>query len=114
AAWGLLGADLTQTAARTRIMRLREEAIPEANGVLAELFAALEERAAGRDDVVRETALDMRFAGQEHTLTVSVAGDGGIAASADEIRAAFSADYERTFGHLIDEQIEIVSLRATM
>jgi N-methylhydantoinase A len=113
-AWGLLGADLTQTAARTRIMRLRDEALPEANEVLSELFAGLAERAAGRDDVVREIALDMRYAGQEHTLTVAVPGEGAIAADADAIRAAFTADYDRTFGHLIDEEIEIVSLRATM
>src|SRR3954447_9770212 len=49
-AWGLLGADLTRTAARTRIMRLREEAIPEANDVLKELFAGLGSRSAGADD----------------------------------------------------------------
>ena len=30
-AWGLLGADLTQAAARTRIMKLSDEALAEAN-----------------------------------------------------------------------------------
>jgi N-methylhydantoinase A len=114
-AWGLLGADLTRTAARTRIMRLRDEAISEANAVLAELFETLGSRAAERDGVVREIALDMRYAGQEHTLTVAApGGEGAIEAGADTIRSAFSADYDRTFGHLIDEEIEIVSLRATM
>jgi N-methylhydantoinase A len=113
-AWGLLGADLTQTAARTRIMRLRPEAIAEANDILAELFATLEARAAGRGGTVREIALDMRYLGQEHSLTVAAPGDGQIAATAEEIRAAFNTDYDRTFGHVMDEEVEIVSLRATI
>ena len=112
-AWGLLGADLTQTAARTRIMRLSDEAVATAGDLLEPMFARLEERATGREGV-REIALDMRYAGQEHTLTVAVPGSGRISASPDEIRAAFSADYDRTFGHLMDEAVEIVSLRATI
>jgi len=113
-AWGLLGADLTQTAARTRITTLGNGAIDAANDVLGDLFAGLDARSAGRDGIVREIALDMRYAGQEHTLTVEVPGDGRIDASADEIRARFSADYDRTFSHTMDEGVEIVSFRATV
>jgi N-methylhydantoinase A len=113
-AWGLLGADLTQTAARTRITTLGDGAIDVANEVLGEVFAGLDARSAGREGAVREIALDMRYAGQEHTLTVEVPGDGRIEASADEIRARFSADYDRTFGHTMDEGVEVVSFRATV
>ena len=109
----MLGADLTQTAARTRIMRLDDPAIAEGDELLAEMFAQLESRATGRDHT-REIVLDMRYVGQEHTLTVSVPGDGAISAGAEESRDAFTADYDRTFGHVIDEEIEIVSLRATI
>jgi N-methylhydantoinase A len=112
-AWGLLGADLTQTAARTRIMRLSDDALAAGNALLREMFAQLESRAAGREHI-REIALDMRYAGQEHTLTITVPGDHAMAIGAEEIRSAFAADYDRTFGHLIDEEIEIVSLRATI
>ena len=56
----------------------------------------------------------MRYLGQEHSLTVAAPGDGQIAATAEEIRAAFNADYDRTFGHIMDEEVEIVSLRATI
>lgn len=112
-AWGLLGADLTQTAARTRIMRLSDEAVGIADGILGEMFGTLAARAAGRE-AVQEIGLDMRYAGQEHTLTVAVPGGPAIAADAAAIRAAFDADYERTFGHVMDEEVEIVSLRATM
>jgi N-methylhydantoinase A len=115
-AWGLLGADLTQTAARTRILRLEDDAVAEADAVLADLFAALAGRATTREEQAREVRLDMRYTGQEHTLTVAVecAADGRLAVGADEIRAVFTADYERTFGHVMDEQMEIVSLRATI
>ncbi|MBM3676542.1 MAG: hydantoinase/oxoprolinase family protein [Actinobacteria bacterium] len=111
-AWGLLGSDLTQTAARTRITRLSDEALPVLDGVLEELFAVIDARSAGRE-VTREIAFDMRFVGQEHTLTIPVAGEGSIAATAAEIEVRFREDYERTFDHLLDETPEIVSVRAT-
>ncbi|MGH2451915.1 MAG: hydantoinase/oxoprolinase family protein, partial [Candidatus Limnocylindria bacterium] len=113
-AWGLLGADLTQTAARTRITKLDDEAVAVANKVLSELFADVDARSAERDGAVRQLALDMRYAGQEHTLTVEVPGEGRLAGGADEIRARFTADYDRTFGHTMEEAVEIVAYRATV
>jgi len=117
-AWGLLGADLTQSAARTRIMKLAEDTVAEANDVLRGLFETLTARAARRDgmsETVREVAADMRYVGQEHTITVSLRAEHGrVVADADEIRDAFEREYERTFGHQMEEEVEIVSLRATL
>lgn len=117
-AWGLLGADLTQSAARTRITRLDDEAVGTLNGVLGDLFATVEQRAAQNDEhgqAEREVALDMRYVGQEHTITIRVPAEAGsIAATQDEIRHLFTEEYERTFGHEMDEQVEIVSSRATL
>jgi N-methylhydantoinase A len=113
-AWGVLAADLVQTSARTRILPLVDEALPEANALFAELFASLEARTSSPRDVAPEIALDLRFVGQEHSLTVPVPGGREIAATAEEIRHQFFADYERTFGHLIDEQVQVVSFRATL
>jgi len=112
-AWGLLGASLTQTAARTRITRLAEGAEDGVDAILAELFEVLDRRAAGRD-YVREIALDMRYVGQEHSLTVSVPGDGRLGTSLAEVRERFVADYDRTFDHTLEEEIEIVSIRAVV
>lgn len=116
-AWGLLGADLTQTVARTRITPLTDEGLADANALLSELYVEVERRAthAGSAGSLRETALDMRYVGQEHTLTV-LAGDeqGTIAATPDEVRERFRAEYEQTFGLRMDEAVEIVSLRATI
>ena len=111
-AWGLLGSDLTQTAARTRIMKLSDAAIPEVNAVLAELFDRIAARSAGRQGE-REIALDMRYVGQEHSLTVDVPGDRAIGVDAAGLGALFVRDYEKTFGHLMEEQVELVSMRAT-
>jgi N-methylhydantoinase A len=116
-AWGLLGADLTQTVARTRVTALDDAGLAAANAVIDELYAEVGRRAAhaGSPGSVRETALDMRYVGQEHTLTV-LAGDeqGRIADTPEQVRERFRAEYERTFGLRMDEAVEIVSLRATI
>ena len=104
-AWGLLGSDLTQAVARTQIVPLTEEGLSLARATLDELFAQLEDRPGS----VREVRVDVRYVGQEHTLTVAAdPADGAEAA-----RAVFTQEYERTFGHVMDEAAEIVALRAT-
>jgi N-methylhydantoinase A len=118
-AWGLLGSDLTQSAARTRIMKLAGGTVDEANDVIAGLFERIVARATktdGPSGTVREVAADMRYVGQEHTITIALASDacGRITASVEDIRTAFTRDYVRTFGHEMDEKVEIVSLRATL
>jgi N-methylhydantoinase A len=117
-AWGLLGADLAQTAARTRISLLSDEGVVLANATLEHLFAELKEREAqGRRAAsgTREVALDIRYLGQEHSLTLSIPSEGGrIVLSPDDIRERFTRQYERTFGHSMDEVAEIVSVRATV
>lgn len=115
-AWGLLGSDLTRTAARTRIRKLSGESVEESNSLLAELFAGLEARAdGGSGETTREVGLDMRYAGQEHTLTVAVpSSDDAITASAQEVHELFTSDYARTFALTMEEEVEIVSVRATL
>ena len=117
-AWGLLGADLTQAAARTKIMKLSDDALAEANDILKDLFATLEERQGPLRDGQsrsREVGLDMRYAGQEHNLTVPMeAPDGVVTASAEAVLEAFTQEYERTFRNTMEEDAEIVSIRATL
>jgi N-methylhydantoinase A len=115
-AWGLLGSDLTRTAARTKIMRLSDEAISEANGILTELFADLETRGNGAGgESLREVGLDMRYAGQEHTLTVAVPSrDGVISVDDASVHEQFTRDYDRTFDLTMEEAVEIVHVRATL
>jgi N-methylhydantoinase A len=115
-AWGLLGADLVQSRARTRITRLSLSAIAETNALLEELFASLIGRdAQTADSVILEVGLDMRFAGQEHTLTVSPASTGGrLTCTIDELRSTFIREYTNAFETTLNGDIEIVSTRASV
>ena len=115
-AWGLLGQDVTRSAALTAIRRLDDDGLDRANTVLADLFGSLEQRAAsspnGSD--VQETALDLRYVGQEYTLTIDPpSAAGAITADPKAIAELFTASYDRTFGHTLTEPIEIVAVRAT-
>lgn len=116
-AWGLLGADLLRSRARTRVMRLTPAAIDEANAVLAEIMPVLmADEAGGRSDLEEtlSVTLDMRFNGQEHTLSVSPEQRGGrITSTATQIEALFHQAYIRTYGATLDGKIELVNIRAS-
>ena len=117
-AWGMLGADLVRSLSRTRIMPLTENAVEEANNNFADLFKQLDEgleKDTQTDNLKREIGLEMRFIGQEHTLTVMPKCDHGhIASDPAALRALFLAQYASTFGMSMDDPLEIVSLRATL
>jgi N-methylhydantoinase A len=109
-AWGLLGQDLTRSRALTSIRQLDDAGVEAANGSFADMFAGLSQDGAEE----REPALDLRYVGQEYTLTVLPRAEGGkIVAPADEIAADFKRDYLRTFGHQLEVPVEIVNVRAT-
>jgi N-methylhydantoinase A len=116
-AWGLLAQDVAQTAAQTSISTLDDEGLATASGVLGALFARLDEAASNTvaGEPRREAALDMRFVGQEYTLTIPAESDAArLTVGADALRSTFMREYERTFGHSMDEAVEIVSVRATL
>jgi N-methylhydantoinase A len=118
-AWGLLGADLTSSRAQTRPMPLDPQSLGVANEVFAAMFADLS-RVKGLGSSTAETSakqivLDMRYVGQEHTLSVPMAGNtGAVTASCEEILSLFKERYRRTFGGLLEVPAEIVSMRATL
>ncbi len=114
-AWGLLGADLTRTASRTQILKLADGTVERANATLTQLLATLPDGGGGAPSR-REAALDMRYVGQEHTITVGVrtTAEGLIAEGIDFLRRAFAQEYARTFGHTMEEEVEVVSIRATV
>jgi N-methylhydantoinase A len=115
-AWGVLTADLVRSTSRTRILPLEDEALATANGIVVELLDELSQRTTSPRDAEPEpeVALDMRFVGQEHSLTVPVSRGLGIATAAEELRSQFLTAYEQTFGHVIDERVQIVAVRLTL
>jgi N-methylhydantoinase A len=116
-AWGLLGADVTQTAARTMIAPLSDESRGAAEEVLSELLAELRQRpgGGGGNGASPEAALDLRYEGQEYSLTIPVPlAQAGIDADSTRVATAFEQEYEKIFGHRMQEGIEIVAVRGTL
>ncbi|MBN9887231.1 hydantoinase/oxoprolinase family protein [Salipiger abyssi] len=113
-AWGLLGADRVQSASRTMVADLDTAGLSRAQALLDALLAELEARGARPGKATAAARLDLRYKGQEHSLSVDLPLDGAtIADDTDDIRAAFAAEYQKTFGGTLDEQIETVAVRAT-
>ena len=118
-AWGLLGADLLQMTAQTKILRLSQESLDECNIILDRLFQELEDRQKINFHIlekIKEISLDMRWMGQEHTITLKLVDEdnGKISCNVDTIKEMFVNDYEKTFGSKLDTIIEIVSIRASL
>ena len=117
-AWGLLGADMLQMNARTKILRLSKDSIIECNEILEQLFAELKERQKidfSTSSQIKEVALDMRWMGQEHTITLSLDEKSGkITIDENILKEKFMNEYEKTFGSKLDTIIEIVATRASI
>ena len=117
-AWGLLGADMLQMSARTKILKLSADSIKVCNNILKELFAELKARQKidfAISDQIKEVALDMRWMGQEHTITLNLKDSGGkILIDENALKEMFMDEYEKTFGSKLDTLVEIVSTRASV
>jgi N-methylhydantoinase A len=112
-AWGLLGVDLAQTSSRTRLTRLTRDGLQAARPLVAELIAELDSRSTPDSRRTIEVHVDMRYVGQEHTLTIVAPSDGAAVLDDDAValREHFSVEYRRAFGAVLDEELEIVTYR---
>lgn len=116
-AWGLLGADLVRSAGRTERMPLSPDSLTVINARIREMIGELHGRGGDLDLAAaeREVALAMRFKGQEHSLTVPMAlEDEQLAETAEQIREKFRATYQRDFGVLLENPIEIIAVRCAL
>jgi N-methylhydantoinase A len=113
-ALGLLVADIRTDFGRTCLLPLEAAAVP----ALQETFALLEAEAtqwlASEAEpgarTARLRALDMRYLGQSHELTVPVPA---VAAAAlpDALAAAFRTEHERVYGYAADAPVQAVTAR---
>lgn len=117
-AWGLLTSDVTYTLAQTRITALSDEGLATLAPQIADMFAELDSRVArgvGGARAVHELVLDLRYAGQEHTLSLEVPTSGTrFDMSVAELAGAFEIEYQKTFGVTLADDVEIVNLRPTI
>jgi N-methylhydantoinase A len=114
-AWGLLEQDMVRSAALTIVSPLDAGGLARAQRTIELLFEQLDSRrqAALQGAVTHEAEFDLRYPGQEYTLTVPVAlADGRIAESPQDIARRFAELYERTYGHSFDVGMDILSVRA--
>jgi N-methylhydantoinase A len=115
-AWGLLGADMVQSAARTRIVDFVEGCLPGLNEVLEGLFKTIATRSDRSDEgAVRTARIDLRYKGQEHWLSIEVPfGAAGVEGTVASIGDTFRAEYRRAFGNTMNDEVEVVSVRGTV
>jgi len=84
------------------------DALPERYRELEERAGSvLEEQPVAASRRTLERRLDLRYAGQEHALAVTVdMGD-----TAEDIRQRFARAHEEHYGHHLDAPVEIVTVR---
>lgn len=116
-AWGLLGADLMRSRSLTRVMPLNDRAMKEVDGVLAGLIPELRNDASLKAQDLGdqlEVALELRFAGQEYTLSIKPKViDGQLATPLEGVKALFVTEYERRYGISLGNDIELVTIRVS-
>jgi N-methylhydantoinase A len=115
-AWGMVNTDLRHDVVRTVDYGGRTLAVEE----VAALFAQLEDEGAQAlvdqgvhvGDIATRRAIDMRYGGQEHTLTIGLP-EGPLSSGALEtLRASFDDTHQRRYAHSSpDEGVEFVNVR---
>ena len=114
-AWGLLGADMIQNASRTFVTALDAAALPEIEAIMGTLFDSIHARGEVGADADPSLKLDIRYAGQEHTLSIPVEiGDGKLAEPLEAVSRRFQDQYTRTFGATMNDGLELTSVRVQL
>ncbi|WP_436771024.1 hydantoinase/oxoprolinase family protein [Yinghuangia sp. YIM S09857] len=112
AAHGLASATAGVERVRTRPMALDAPGAAEAAGdVFADLVAAARGELAHDGPVVVRTAVDMRYVGQSHQLTVVLGATEEPPQPAD-LAARFRAAHQAAYGAAPDAPVELVTFRA--
>lgn len=112
-AFGMLMADVQHDFSRTAVFPLADlDAARLAAGydpMTDEARTLLTAEGFGPAEQVLTRTVDVRYAGQEHTVTVPVP-DATVSA-ADAVERAFTELHERQYGHTMDDPIEITTMR---
>ncbi|MET7397791.1 hydantoinase/oxoprolinase family protein [Dactylosporangium sp. NPDC005572] len=111
-AWGMLSADIEDNFSRTLMTPLDEvePAAVEARfaEVEAEALASLGAQGVPAELAVLQRQLELRYLGQEHSLTVTIGRD---TLDPDAVRAAFQELHTARYGHAMANRLQILNLR---
>lgn len=115
-AFGMLVTDVRHDYVRTCYGRLDEVPPATLTAMIAEMTdegrALLASEGLADDAIAAEPFFDLRYAGQEFTLRVPVAGDEVTETGLGAVRARFDEMHEARYGHVAkDEAVEIVNVR---
>ena len=114
-ALGLLVTDVRSDFSLTRILDLADAGADAINATFAEVEADAARwfvREGVSSDARRaERAVDMRYAGQSHELTVPAQGTPFSPGDLDVLTAAFRCEHERVYGYATEEPVQIVTFR---
>jgi N-methylhydantoinase A len=118
-AFGMLFSDLRYDYVRTHLMQLAEAPFAEIEAVFRELERdgrnAIAATSVKPSRVTVKRALDMRYVGQEHPVTVELPLRVFMREDRDAIKRHFDDDHLQRYGTSApDERAEIVSLRTTV
>ena len=111
-AWGMLTLDVVHDFSRTRVSPLAELEPSTVEEILGELTAEAAD-ALAREQIAPEqrrviASIDLRYDGQEHTLTVPVAER---AHDREALRRSFEARHESVYGYTNDAAVDVVAYR---
>ncbi|NIA25528.1 MAG: hydantoinase/oxoprolinase family protein [Gammaproteobacteria bacterium] len=113
-AFGMLMANVQHDFSRTRVTLL-EEADPgnfeqQFSDMMSEAQVALSGEGFGPDRRQLLRFMDLRYLGQEHSVSIPV-GSKIDEAEIDRIQEAFALAHERQYGHAMTDPVEVVTLR---
>ena len=115
-ALGLLVADVRSDFSLTRILDLADAGADAINAAFAEIEADVArwfvQEGIAADARRTERAVDMRYAGQSHELTVRTQDNPFSPGDLDVLTAAFRREHERVYGYATREAVQIVTFRA--
>ena len=112
-AWGMLMSDLRRDYIRTQPMPFREGASAVIDSVFSEMVTAARE-AFAKDKVTAsalyfEQYIDLRYAGQEHSVRIAVPNVQITPAELQGLTARFHDAYERKYTYRLNHNVELVT-----
>ncbi|RCG30622.1 hydantoinase/oxoprolinase family protein [Sphaerisporangium album] len=115
-AFGMLMADVQHDFARTSVAQLDRLDPSDVEASYAEMereaLAQLAAEGFGEGSVTLSRSLDVRYAGQEHSVTVSFPASAADAAGmVAEVAESFARLHERQYGHTMGDPVEVTTLR---
>ncbi|MXR19292.1 hydantoinase/oxoprolinase family protein [Halobacterium bonnevillei] len=116
-AWGMLLTDLRKDFARTNVGSFDADTAAEIDGIFADMETEARDAYAREDvsldDLNLERTVDLRYAGQEHTVNTPVQAETVDASVVGETIERFHDRHEQTYNFRMDDAVEVVNLRLT-